>query len=108
MRNINQLSLLFTIAATSFLAHGLEWPLSLKTGTVTTIFDKDLNRKVLRYLVGGNGDQSSSTSPSSQSPGLSEQDIESKYFLMVATDQGGVYTFSPRSIDLSWNLFETF
>ena len=28
--------------------------------------------------------------------------------IMVATSDGGVYTVSPRNIDLTWKLFETF
>lgn len=71
-------------------------------------FDSSLQMRVLKFLVGGDGDISSSSSLSAQYPYFSEGQIEAQFMLVVSTSDGGVYTMSPRNIDMTWNIFDTF
>lgn len=75
---------------------------------LTSYFDTTLHRRVLRFLVGGDGDLTSSTSLNAQCPQLGEGEIEGRYMVIAATSGGGVYTFSPRNIDMTWNIFDDF
>lgn len=58
-------------------------------------------------MVGDNTD-SSAASLSTQFSNLSDEQIDSSYFVLVGTEEGKTYSFSPRNINQSFTFFQEF
>lgn len=104
-----QLAATLLLSATAVLGTEESTPnINMPPQEMHSYFDTSLQMRVLRFLVGGDGDISSSSSIGAQWPYYSEGQIEAQFMLIMSTSDGGVYTMSPRSIDMTWNIFDTF
>ena len=63
-------------------------------------YDEDRQHSTLRFMVGEDPND-----PIVKSRNQKLIEDENHYFVVVGTDQGRLYTFNPRNIDLTYTFF---